>query len=91
VRGVSGSAALSRLSRPSVSAGDAAWFHLALAACSLVCFAKGRIAFLRVEGGKVELQRSPVQGQAFFYFGANVERFSETFAAVGSIIGFVPK
>jgi phage N-6-adenine-methyltransferase len=64
---------------------DTAWFHLALGACSAVCFTKGRIKFIDKNGKEV---KSPIQGQALFCFGPDtvVERFADVFSKVGSIL-----
>ncbi len=60
---------------------DTAWFHLAEAAAELICFTKGRIRFVDIDGEDC----SPTQGQAFFYYGEQWEKFREVFAAFGFV------
>lgn len=60
---------------------DTAWFHSAQAAASAICFTRGRIRFVRHDG----FSASPTQGQAFFYFGNEKERFASAFSDVGFI------
>ena len=47
-----------------------------------VCFPRGRIQFLSPSGDEC----APIQGQAFFYFGADDAAFRRTFAEVGLIV-----
>lgn len=61
---------------------DTSWFHTAASACTAVCFTRGRIAFLSPTGEKA----APTQGQAFTYFGDNVEKFREHFASLGFVL-----
>jgi hypothetical protein len=61
---------------------DTAWFQDAAAICNAICFTQGRIKYYGV-GGKLA---SPTQGQAFFYFGPEVERFEREFDRVGLIV-----
>lgn len=61
---------------------DTKWFHTLADVCNAVCFNRGRIAFIDLEGNKA----SPTQGQAFFYFGQNVERFSSIFKEKGKVL-----
>ena len=60
---------------------DTAWFHQAESAASLICFTRGRIAFIDQRSDRC----SPTQGQAFFYFGDNSESFRKTFSEFGFI------
>jgi len=60
---------------------DTRWFQSAAAVSPAICFTRGRIGFLS-PGGEVA---ACTQGQAFFYFGKNVERFIEVFKEVGFI------
>jgi phage N-6-adenine-methyltransferase len=60
---------------------DTAWFHQAEAAADLLCFTRGRIKFVDVDGDDC----APTQGQAFFYYGPAVERFRETFLQFGFV------
>lgn len=61
---------------------DTAWFQKAAKAASAICFTRGRVKF---EGPNGEVA-APTQGQAFFYFGNDVARFSKVFADVGFIV-----
>lgn len=61
---------------------DTAWFHLAVSACSAICFTRGRIAFIDTRGEPA----APTQGQAFFYFGAAVPVFAQRFADIGFLV-----
>jgi phage N-6-adenine-methyltransferase len=65
------------------NATDTTWCQELLAHCAAACFTKGRIAFLREDGQAVVGAR---QGQAFFYFGPDVEAFESTFADVGAVL-----
>jgi DNA N-6-adenine-methyltransferase (Dam) len=55
------------------------WFNAAFRACASLCFARGRIHFLRPNGAEALL----IQGQCFFYFGSNPQRFEKVFRAIG--------
>jgi ParB family chromosome partitioning protein len=59
---------------------DAMWFHDAASAANVVCFTYGRIKF---HDGSERL--SPAQGQAFFYFGSEIEAFTREFGRIGFI------
>lgn len=65
---------------------DTRWFHALASSCSAICFTRGRIAFLSPEG----IKACPTQGQAFFYFGKNVESFYENFHDAGFIVEVKP-
>jgi phage N-6-adenine-methyltransferase len=58
---------------------DTAWFHLLQSQASMICFTRGRIKFVDVSGDDC----APTQGQAFSYFGDNIEGFAEEFADHG--------
>lgn len=61
---------------------DTKWFHTLACDCNAICFTRGRIAFVNMAGEKA----APTQGQAFFYFGDNIEKFVEEFKDVGFIV-----
>ena len=61
---------------------DTEWFAHAAAACNVICFTHGRINFLKENGDLV----LPTQGQAFFYFGADVDGFRQGFAEIGFVV-----
>ncbi len=60
---------------------DTGWFHKLETRAAALCFTKGRIRFQSASG---ELG-SPLQGQAFFYFGNDSERFAQMFNATGFV------
>jgi phage N-6-adenine-methyltransferase len=61
---------------------DTDWFREAVSVCQAVCFVKGRINFLESDG---VTELCPTQGQAFFYYGTDVERFCSEFCKIGFI------
>ena len=61
---------------------DTAWFHKLAKACSLMCFTKGRVGFLNIQGEKMATR----QGQSFFYKGENMNLFKEEFEKYGIIV-----
>jgi|DEB0MinimDraft_10_1074344.scaffolds.fasta_scaffold11008_4 phage N-6-adenine-methyltransferase len=61
---------------------DTKWFHAAQSRCAAICFTKGRIGFLSPEGQKA----APTQGQAIFYFGNDVHKFSKRFESFGFVM-----
>ena len=60
---------------------DTGWFHAAAAQCAAICFTRGRIRFASPTG---EIA-APTQGQAFFYFGPNLDPFRASFGSFGFI------
>jgi ParB family chromosome partitioning protein len=66
---------------------DTAWFHTLAQACDAVCFTRGRIGFLSPDGKKA----APTQGQAFFYFGKEVDRFRSVFSDYGLVVRLLCK
>ena len=54
-----------------------------LEVCAAVCFVKGRIKFIDIEGKSTG---APLQGQSILYFGANVEKFFDNFLQYGSVL-----
>ena len=61
---------------------DTAWFHEAAGSSSAICFTRGRVKFVDAAGNVA----APTQGQAFFYFGDNVEGFSARFKDIGFVV-----
>lgn len=61
---------------------DTSWFHQGAAAASAICFTAGRINFLKPDGST----SSPTNGQSFFYFGDNQEKFKEEFSQYGLVM-----
>jgi len=62
---------------------DTKWFQIAAQASSAICFTRGRVKFYSPDGTVA----APTQGQAFMYFGTNVEKFVDIFGAPE--VGFV--
>jgi phage N-6-adenine-methyltransferase len=60
---------------------DTSWFQKLAARADAICFTRGRIRFESPAGDLA----APTQGQAFFYFGDDPERFSKVFAEAGFI------
>lgn len=60
---------------------DTKWFHLGESLCELICFTKGRINYIGVNGEVA----APTQGAAFFYFGLNSKKFRKEFENYGFI------
>ena len=61
---------------------DTAWFHHAESACAAICFTRGRIRF----EDETSAVPAPVNGHAFFYYGPELQRFRQAFAAHGLIM-----
>lgn len=60
---------------------DTAWFQKAAHAASAICFTRGRVRFVAPDGTLA----APTQGQAFFYFGKDVDGFAREFAPIGFV------
>ena len=60
---------------------DTQWFYNAAKIASVLCFTKGRISFYKADGKDT----SPTNGQAFFYFGNNEDKFKQIFSQIGLI------
>lgn len=60
---------------------DTGWFHVAERACAAICFTRGRIHFELRNGSA----GAPPQGQAFFYYGPNIEGFRDVFGQIGFV------
>lgn len=65
---------------------DTAWFQMLAASAEAICFTRGRVRFVSPAGDLA----APTQGQAFFYFGHDVDRFAEVFAEVGFVVEVRP-
>ena len=61
---------------------DTAWFQKLAKAATAICFTRGRVRFVSPSG---ELA-APTQGQAFFYFGEDVDIFADVFTAIGFVV-----
>jgi len=60
---------------------DTAWFHDAASVADVICFTRGRVKFYEPDGATA----APTQGQAFFYFGSEIEVFAAAFRAIGFV------
>jgi phage N-6-adenine-methyltransferase len=60
---------------------DTAWFQKLARAAHAICFTRGRVRFLSPSG----VVAAPTQGQAYFYFGGNINIFSDVFAETGFV------
>ena len=61
---------------------DTSWFHKAAMAAQVICFTRGRIRFVALDGGIA----APTQGQVFFYFGDDAACFASVFGEVGLVL-----
>ncbi len=59
------------------------WFQVMLRVSTAVCFIKGRVRFLDVEGNATG---APLQGQAVLYFGPNRDGFLSAFEHIGVVL-----
>jgi hypothetical protein len=66
---------------------DTSWFQDTALRCSAICFTRGRISFIDPDGNP---SASPLQGQAFFYFGSDADHFFEVFRNVGFVAKVQP-
>lgn len=60
---------------------DTAWFQGLARAATAICFTRGRVRFVSPEGDLA----APTQGQAFFYFGPDIDIFADVFGEVGFV------
>jgi ParB family chromosome partitioning protein len=58
------------------------WFQAMAGAAAAICFPKGRVRFLDRDGK----EGSPLQGQAFLYFGNRAQRFVDEFKSHGQCV-----
>lgn len=62
------------------NATETKWFQKTLNVCNVICFVKGRIKFLDING---EATGSSLQGQVIMYFGKETEKFYNSFKQFG--------
>jgi ParB family chromosome partitioning protein len=65
------------------NATETAWFQTLLNNAEAICLPKSRIKFLTETGNPAN---TPIQGQTFFYFGPNKEKFKEIFKKFGGVL-----
>jgi phage N-6-adenine-methyltransferase len=61
---------------------DTHWFQKAARAAAAMCFTDGRIRFV----SPTKELSCPTQGQTFFYFGNNPDRFAREFEEIGLVL-----
>jgi phage N-6-adenine-methyltransferase len=61
---------------------DTAWFQKLARSAAAICFTRGRVKFVSPSGEVA----APTQGQAFFYFGTEVDIFADVFGEVGFVV-----
>lgn len=61
------------------NATETGWFETMISKASAIVFHKGRIRFVKRDGA----HGAPLQGQAFIYYGDNVEQFINVFGKFG--------
>lgn len=64
---------------------DTAWFQKLARTATAICFTRGRVRFVSPTG---ELA-APTQGQAFFYFGKEIDIFADVFGEIGFVAELV--
>jgi len=65
------------------NATETKWFQLMAKQATAICFPEARIKFIDKEGKE---SGSPLQGQAFLYFGVDRENFIENFSHFGFVM-----
>jgi len=65
------------------NATETGWFQYMLYSCAAVCFLKGRVKFIDMEG---KPSGAPLQGQAILYFGDNLDGFIDIFSTTGKVL-----
>lgn len=64
------------------NATETQWFQKISPVAACICFPKGRIQYLDKHGKPAN---TPLQGQAFLYFGGKAEKFIEAFSGFGFV------
>jgi len=59
------------------------WAQTLMQYASAVCFPKGRVRFVDVNG--IQRPGSPIQGHMIFYFGKNTQDFADSFSKIGKV------
>ncbi len=65
------------------NATDTKWFNNLVCKCNAICFTDHRISFWNADHKSVS---GNTRGQAFFYFGTNVEKFRKRFVSHGFVL-----
>lgn len=64
------------------NATDTQWFHKLVKQCAALAFTSGRVGFVDADGKPT----APTNGQTFFYFGSEAQRFTEVFHDRGFVV-----
>jgi phage N-6-adenine-methyltransferase len=65
------------------NATETEWYQRMLERCDAICFIKGRVKFLDLDG---DATGAPLQGQTIMYFGKNINEFDTEFSKYGICI-----
>ena len=65
------------------NATETGWFNTLLDEAACVCFIRGRVKFIDVEG---KPSGAPLQGQVILYIGHNAASFGQVFSAFGTVL-----
>ena len=65
------------------NATETSWFQTIATVASAICFPKGRIRFIDMEGRP---SGAPLQGQAILYFGDDSDTFIKYFKKIGVVL-----
>ncbi len=65
------------------NATDTKWFNNLIRECSAICFTDHRISFWNADQKSVS---GNTRGQAFFYFGKNIQKFKKIFSSHGFVL-----
>jgi phage N-6-adenine-methyltransferase len=65
------------------NATETEWYQRMMLKCDAVCFIKGRVKFLDLDG---DATGAPLQGQTIMYFGKNINEFDTEFSKYGICI-----
>lgn len=65
------------------NATETQWFQAMLQVCSAVCFIRGRVRFIDMDGNA---SGAPLQGQAVVYLGRSADAFRDNFQAFGPVL-----
>lgn len=69
------------------NATETAWFQEMMECCECICFIRGRVRFLDVDGKP----GAPLQGQAVIYLGDKQRGFVDNFSKFGLVMELVPR
>jgi hypothetical protein len=70
------------------NATETQWLRSMMRVCNAVCFIRGRVKFIDING---KASGSPLQGQVILYFGIKVDNFCNNFSTLGICMPFQNK